>query len=93
MPYHTSLSAGQRSERARIAANTRWSRLSASERLQATAPGRRAMFEHFLRQVDPDGLLSEAERIKLAENARKAQLAKARLKSLRGSRARREAAQ
>jgi len=51
-----------------------------AERRKQTAPGRRAMFEHFVRQVDPEGLLSEAERTKLAENARKAQLASARLK-------------
>jgi hypothetical protein len=79
----TSLSAGQRSDRARIAANTRWSRLSTSQRLNATAPGRRAMFAYFENLVDPDGVLSEAERTKLAENARKAQLASARLKGSR----------
>jgi hypothetical protein len=50
------------------------------------------MLEHFERQVDPHRLLSEAERTKLARNAQQAQLAQARLKSLQGSRARREAA-
>jgi hypothetical protein len=76
----TPLSAGQRSDRARIAANTRWSRLSTAQRLKQTAPGRRAMFAYFEKLVDPDGLLSPEERTKLAENARKAQLASARLK-------------
>ena len=52
---NTPLSAGQRRDRARIAANARWSRPSTSERLKQTAPGRRAMFAHFENLVDPAG--------------------------------------
>ncbi len=48
------------------------------------------MFEHFERQVDPDGALSEKERAKLAENARQAQLAGARRKALKVIRERKE---
>jgi hypothetical protein len=41
------------------------------------------MLEVFERQVDPEGILPPTERAKRAENARKAQLARARLKASR----------
>lgn len=47
------------------------------------------MLEHFEREVDPEGILPPQERAKRAENARQANLARARLKS---SRQRQEAA-
>jgi|GraSoiStandDraft_2_1057267.scaffolds.fasta_scaffold75270_3 hypothetical protein len=47
----STLTPAQRSERARIAANARWTK--EPDRLAATAPGRRAMHEAFERQVDP----------------------------------------
>jgi hypothetical protein len=87
MPKISPLSPAQLSERARIAANTRWAK--EPDRLAATAPGRRAMLEVFERQVDPEGILAPEERAKRVENARKAQLARARLKA---SRKRQEAA-
>jgi IS5 family transposase len=83
-----SLSPAERTERARIAAHTRWAK--EPDRLAATAPGRRAMFEHFERQVDPEGVLAPDVRAKLAENARKAQLADARRRSLKLARERKE---
>ncbi|MGO9040087.1 MAG: hypothetical protein ACLQIK_00145 [Mycobacterium sp.] len=82
------LSPAERIERAKHAAHTRWSRLSTTQRLAATAPGLRAMLEYYERQVDPDGALSEKERAKLAKNARQAQLAQARRKALKATRER-----
>ncbi|MGO9382580.1 MAG: hypothetical protein ACLP4W_10925 [Mycobacterium sp.] len=81
MPKIPPLSPAQLSERARIAANTRWAK--EPDRLAATAPGRRAMLEVLECQVDPEGILPPTERAKRAENARKAQLARARLKASR----------
>ena len=86
------LTPAERIERAKHAAHTRWSRLPTAERRAAVAPGLRAMFEHFEKQVDPDGALSEKERAKLAENARQAQLAEARRKALKIARERQQAA-
>lgn len=81
--YNTSLSPGQRTERARIAANARWSRLSAAQRRAATVPGLRAIEEHFEKQVDPEGILSSTERTRLAKNAKAEQLARARFTASR----------
>ena len=67
----------ERSIRARIAANTRWAQ--EPDRLAATAPGRRAAFEKLLDEVDPQRVLTEAERLKRVKNAQQAQLARVRL--------------
>lgn len=79
-----SLTPAQRSHRASIAAHTRWSK--EPDRLAATAPGRRAAFEKLLEEVDPEGKLSEAERLKRAKNAQQAQLARIRLAASKGRR-------
>lgn len=76
MPRSTSLTPAQRSERARIAANVRWSR--EPDRLAATAPGLRAAYEKLVDAVDPNRVLSEAERLKRAKNAQQAQMARLR---------------
>jgi hypothetical protein len=48
---------------ARIAAAERWGRSgSAEDRAKATAPARRGLWAKFLREADPDGVLSDAER-------------------------------
>ena len=86
------LTPAERIERAKHAAHTRWSRLPAAQRRAATAPGLRAMLEHYERQVDPEGLLPPKERAKLARNARQAQLAEARRKALKIARERQQAA-
>jgi len=39
---------------------------------QTTAPARRAFMARFEREVDPDGVLEDAERRRRAESARKA---------------------
>ena len=67
----------ERSIRARIAANTRWAR--EPDRLAATAPGRSAAFEKLLDEVDPQRVLTEAERLKRVKNAQAAQMARVRL--------------
>jgi hypothetical protein len=71
------LTPSQRSQRARIAAHTRWSK--ELDRTAATAPGRRAAFEKLLDEVDPERKLPEAERLKRAKNAQQAQLERVRL--------------
>lgn len=65
---HSSLTASQRSQRARIAANARWSR---SDGHEGTQPAREAFLARFERQVDPDGLLSVQERARRAESAKR----------------------
>jgi hypothetical protein len=59
----------QRTQRARLAAHTRWSQHDSVEH----AHKMRAAFEQrFLDEVDPDRTLPEAERVRRAEQARKA---------------------
>jgi hypothetical protein len=80
-----SLNPSERSLRARIAAHTRWSR---SDPVAGTAAARAAFLDRFEREVDPDGLLSNAERARRAASLRKAYFTRLALKSAR-SRARR----
>ncbi len=56
---------------------------------QLTANARAAFEERFFRQVDPDGVLSETERQRRAECARKAYYAELAAKSARARRTRR----
>lgn len=65
---HSSLTASQRTQRARIAARARWSREDGSK---GTQPARTAFLERFERQVDPDGLLDPQERARRAESAKR----------------------
>lgn len=61
-----------RSINASIASNARWSR--EPNRSRATAAARAAGpngIEYFLRQVDPDGEMTDADRYAMAENARR----------------------
>jgi hypothetical protein len=71
---------------ARIAAHTRWA--AEPDRTAATAPARRAAWDRFERQVDPDGILPAAERAKRAESARKAYYLGLALKSAKARRSR-----
>jgi len=50
---------------------------------ETTAPARAAFLSRFEREVDPDGVLPEAERLRRAESARKAHFARLALKSAR----------
>lgn len=73
------LSPAERSLRARLAAHTSWA--NTENPTQRTAAGRRAFLEKFEREVDPDGILTPAERSRRAESARKAYFAGLALKS------------
>lgn len=67
----------ERSIRGQMAAHARWAK--EPDRLAATAPGRQAAFERLLDQVDPQRVLTEAERSKRVKNAQQAQMARVRL--------------
>lgn len=75
-----------RSLAARIAANESWA--NTSDRAARTAPARAALMQRFEREVDPDGLLSPAERARRAEHKRKAYFQRLALKSAKARRAR-----
>ena len=64
-----SMSPTERSMRARIAAHTLHSKVDSR---QHTEPARRAFLSRFEKQVDPDGTLPEAERLRRAEHAKQA---------------------
>jgi hypothetical protein len=57
-------------QRGRIGAHVSWSRTA--DRAARTEPGRKSFLARFEREVDPDGVLPEAERLQRAEHARKA---------------------
>ncbi len=67
MPSHD---ARDRVAIAKIAANTHWSKVP--DRAARTAGARSVFLQKFEREVDPDGVMSPADRAKAAENARKA---------------------
>lgn len=73
------LTVEQRAMRARIGAHTSWA--NTTDRAARTAPARRSFLERFEKQVDPDGTLPEAERLRRAESARKAFMLSIALKS------------
>jgi hypothetical protein len=87
----SSLSAAERSERARLAAATRWAR---SNPKPAMSELRQRLRASLLEQVDRDAsergeVLTEAERDRRADSLRAAQLARARLAAARRARERR----
>lgn len=82
------LSPAERVLRARLAANTRWSREEAGP--AATARARAVFLSGFEKQVDLDRELRPEERARRAEAARKAHFARLALRSVA---ARRKAAQ
>lgn len=66
-------SPSERRDQARNAANARWAR--ESNRTGATAAAREnspASIEYWMRQVDPNGRLPREQRLKQAENAKRA---------------------
>lgn len=69
----------QRSLRARLAAHSSWA--NTRDPAARTVPARMAALARFERQVDPNGALPEAERLRRAEHARKAYFAALALKS------------
>ena len=86
MPAHDPT---ERALLARVAAHTRWAQTS--DRTASTAPARKALRDRFEREVDPDGVLPEAERHARAESARSAFYTRLALKSARARRLRRQA--
>ena len=71
----------QRSLRARIAAHSLHAQVD--DETAHTAPARKAFLDRFEREVDPDGVLSPAERARRAEHARSAYFTKLALASSR----------
>lgn len=78
----------QRTMRARIAAHTRWAKTA--DRAKALVPARSAFLDRFEREVDPDGALPVADRVKLAESARRAYYTRLAFLSARARSARKE---
>ena len=74
---------------ARIAAYSKWAKVA--DRHEAMRPLWEGRWRRYLEQVDPDGTLPEEERVKRAEAARKADLYRMSLASVRARRLRREA--
>ncbi len=74
------MSPDDRALHARMAAHVLHSRYDSKE---LTAPARRAFLERFEREVDPDGILPEAERRRRAGHARKAHFTRLALASSR----------
>jgi hypothetical protein len=70
MPVRASRTPEQISLAGRIGAHALHARVT--DPSAHTAPARRAFLDRFEREVDPDGLLSPAERSRRAEHARKA---------------------
>jgi hypothetical protein len=81
-----SLTPAERSLRARLASYSSWS--NTSDPTIRTAPARKAFADRFERQVDPDGVLPEAERFRRAEAAKKAFFTRLALKSAKERRKR-----
>lgn len=79
------LSPSERTLRSRIAAHERWSR---QDPVAGTAKAREAFLDRFEREVDPDGVLSPAERARRAGHARSAYFARLALASAKARRAR-----
>jgi hypothetical protein len=77
------LSPAERSLTARLAAHTRWAH---QDPVEGTTAARQAFLSRFEREVDPDGILPEAERQRRAEHARKAYFARLALKSAKARR-------
>lgn len=65
-----SLTAEQRTMRARMGAHKSWAKTV--DRTARTAPARRASLARFERQVDPDGTLPAEVRARMAEQAERA---------------------
>lgn len=79
------LTPGERSQRARIAALTLHSRTDGRAH---TAPARRAFLDRFEEQVDPARELSEPERLRRAEAAKRAYFGRLALRSAQARRKR-----
>lgn len=72
MAAPTNMTPQQRTLRARIAAHTQWA--NTENRTARTSAARKAAYDRFDKQVDPDGTLPPDERAKRAANARRAHM-------------------
>jgi len=79
------LTAAQRTMRARIAANTRWSK---EDPAPTAARGHAGLLARFEREVDPDGTLSPQERGRRTQAALRAHMQRLALASSKARRAR-----
>ena len=79
----TKLSSEERRQSARIAALSRWAK---EDPVKGTEKARRAFFEKFIDEADPDRELPEEERLRRAEAARRAHMARMAYRSARGRR-------
>lgn len=71
----SSLTTAQRAVRSlngKIGAHESWARTK--DRAGRTENARNAAFERFLKEVDPDGVMSTEDRVKAAENAQRAHM-------------------
>ncbi len=82
------MSPAEQSLRARMAAYRLHSRYDSRE---LTRPARAAFNDRFVREVDPDGVLPEAERERRAEYTRKAYYMELAAKSVRARQGKRQA--
>jgi hypothetical protein len=85
------MSPSERRLRSRLASHVSWA--NTEDPTERTKPARDAFMDRFHRSVDPDGLLSPAERDRRAEHARKAYFAELALKSAKARRLRSQAAE
>lgn len=65
---------GQHSINGRIGAAERWGRATSDQRERSTRAARRAFDERFERLADPDGVMSEADRIAAAAHLKQAHM-------------------
>lgn len=81
----------ERSMQMRLAAHVSWA--NTSDRQARTEKARKAWNDRFEKQVDPDGVLPEAERRQRAESARKAFYAEMSLRSVQARRIKKQLAE
>ena len=79
----TALTSAERTMRARLAAHRVHAKVNSSEH---TKPARKAFFERFENEVDPDRTLPKEERLRRAERAKKAYFTRLALKSAQARR-------
>jgi hypothetical protein len=79
------MSAAERRRHARLAAHAMHAR---NDSRAVTANARRAFLDRFEREVDPDGALPVAERLRRAEHAKRAHMLRLALRSARARRRR-----
>lgn len=85
-------SPGERRDHARRAAQSRWATVRPTERKDAMQPAVRGLEARFIKQVDPEGVLTPEELAICVENARQAHMAKMRMARAKRARERRERA-